>query len=95
MSKVVVIVQARLTSKRLPGKILKKVHDKTILEHCVDRAKLARSGHQVVVAIPDTKENKDLENFCISKGIEFCSGPEQNVIQRYALAAQKKMQMLL
>ena len=48
MTNVVVIIQARLTSKRLPRKILRKINGKTILEHCVDRASLAKNVHSVI-----------------------------------------------
>lgn len=90
MTNVVVIIQARLTSKRLPRKILRKINGKTILEHCVDRASLAKNVHSVIVAIPDTKENQELEKFCAIKKIEFFKGPEYDVLQRYVLSAGKK-----
>ena len=40
---IVVIVQARIGSTRLPGKVLKKINDKTILDYVIDRLKFCKN----------------------------------------------------
>lgn len=46
------IIQARLTSTRLPKKVLQKIGDKTILQRCIDNVIMAQSVDEVVVASP-------------------------------------------
>ena len=50
--KIVAIIQARLTSTRLPRKILKKIGDKTVLEHCLTNVKKSNYVDQIVIATP-------------------------------------------
>ena len=47
------IIQARMSSKRLPGKVLKKINNKPLLKHLIDRVKLSKKN----------KENYS-NNFC-------------------------------
>ncbi len=88
MRSVVGIVQARLTSSRLPNKVLKSVCGRTILEHVVSRAKLSKKIDTVLVAIPDTSGNDALATFCHDKHFEFIRGSETNVLARYLEAAE-------
>ena len=48
--RVVIITQARMTSTRLPGKVLRKVQWKSLLEHQLDRLKRVASIVEVIVA---------------------------------------------
>ncbi|MDZ5016961.1 hypothetical protein GNF72_17415, partial [Clostridium perfringens] len=57
--KVVCIVQARVGSTRLPGKVLKKICGKTVLEHDIDRLKRAKNIDEIVIAT--TTEERDIE----------------------------------
>jgi len=50
--KVLGVIQARLTSKRFPGKILKKIGKKTVLQHVVDACKKAKKVDEWVIASP-------------------------------------------
>ena len=54
------IIQARLGSKRFPGKVLKTVLNKSIIELVVDRVRLSKKINQIVVAIPNTKVDDKL-----------------------------------
>ena len=64
--KIDVIIQARLTSSRLPAKVLKKIGSKTILEIMHDRLSFSKKINKIIFAIPDNKKNKRL-----SKLIKF------------------------
>ena len=50
-----IIIQARLGSSRLPGKILKKIGDKSVLEYLIDRLKRSRLAEQIIVATTNEK----------------------------------------
>ena len=84
-----VIIQARVTSSRLPGKVLKRIGTKTILEIMYNRLSFSKKINKIIFAIPDNKKNKKLLNFIKLKKYYFFEGSEKNVLQRYYLAAKK------
>ena len=57
----VAIIQTRLTSSRLPLKVLKKIGSKTILQHTIDRVKKSKYINEVVVASPHRIPNHIVE----------------------------------
>lgn len=89
-----VIIQARMTSKRFPGKSLALLDGKPVIQHVVERAKLIRGPIkikkpiEVVVAVPDTPESEPLLELVSGKlGVQNFCGPEDNVLERYMGAA--------
>ena len=54
--KTTIIIQARVASSRLPGKILKKIQNNTIIELIVKRLKKAKLADDIVVATSDNKD---------------------------------------
>ncbi len=85
MVKVLCIVQARLTSSRLPNKVLMKLGDsgKTILEHVNERLSKSNSIDKVVFAIPESSLNDKLATFLEEKSIAFTRGSENDVLERF------------
>ena len=83
------IIQARLTSKRFPRKVFKKIKKKSIIEIVNHRANQIKKVNKVIFAIPKTKKNKDLEKFLKKKKIEYFKGSEMNVLSRYYKLAKK------
>ncbi len=83
------IIQARLTSKRFPRKIFKKIKKKNIIEIVNHRANQIKKVNKVIFAIPKTKKNKELEKFLKKKKIEYFKGSEMNVLSRYYKSAKK------
>ena len=84
--KTAVIVQARIGSKRLPGKVLLPLNGHTVVEEVLLRCK--RIGADLVVcAIPDTPENLMLGRIVKQHAI-LVYGDESDVLDRYYLAAQ-------
>ena len=71
-NKIVAIIQARLTSTRFPKKILEKINHLTLIEFLVKRVKTSKKINQVIVAIPDNKENRILKNFSCLNAIQHC-----------------------
>ncbi|RME27405.1 MAG: hypothetical protein D6806_04690 [Deltaproteobacteria bacterium] len=86
--KVVAIVQARMGSSRLPGKVLLELGGKTVIEQVVSRLRRASSLDDVVVAIPIGRRDDPLEAECSRIGAETIRGPEDDVLARYILAAR-------
>ena len=87
--RVVLIVQARMNSTRLPGKILMEVEGKPFLWHVLERLKYAKNVDLVVLAIPDTRENDILETFAKENKTEYFRGSENNLLERYYFSAKK------
>ena len=60
MAKVVAIVQARMGSSRLPGKVLQRVGKMSVIELLLARLIESKLIEQVVVAVPDNAQNQVL-----------------------------------
>ena len=77
------IIQARLTSTRLPRKVLKEFKGMSVIEIVVERLKQSKNLDEIIVAIPDNKENDDLKQLLKSKKIKFFAGSENDVLDRF------------
>jgi spore coat polysaccharide biosynthesis protein SpsF len=85
--KTIAIIQARMNSHRLPGKVLADVCGKPLLWYVIQRTKLARSIDDVIVATPNTPDNAPIHGACAqwkvpSYGPVACE--EADVLTRYA-----------
>jgi spore coat polysaccharide biosynthesis protein SpsF (cytidylyltransferase family) len=85
MSKVVVVVQARLGSERLPNKVLSRLGGSTMLAQIVRRCRASRVVDEVVVASPVGDDQKIFE----ATGIMPIPGPEKDLLTRLLNAARK------
>ncbi len=83
-----VIIQARVGSNRLPGKVLLKLADKTVLEHVILRAKKAEAVTEVIVATTEKKGDDAVADTAKSCGAKVYRGSEQDVLDRYFQAAK-------
>lgn len=87
--KVVAILQARMTSTRLPGKVLREMAGKTMLEHVVERVSAARLVDQVVIATTTDPSDDVLHEFCAERGWSVVRGSMEDVLSRFVLAAER------
>jgi spore coat polysaccharide biosynthesis protein SpsF len=87
--KTVAIIQARMTSTRLPGKIMAEVAGKPLLYHVVNRARRAQTPDLVAIATTDRPTDDGVEEFSQAAGIPVFRGSEQDVLDRYYGAAQQ------
>lgn len=85
--KTVIISQARMTSSRLPGKILKEVLNKPLLAYQIERLLKVRSAESVIVATTVNITDDPVENLCRRYGIKCFRGSEDDVLSRYYHAA--------
>lgn len=85
--KVVVIVQARMRSTRLPGKILKTVLEKPLLEYQIERLRRVRLADEIVIATTDDGSEGPIVELCQRLRVPFFRGSEEDVLARYHGAA--------
>jgi Spore coat polysaccharide biosynthesis protein F, CMP-KDO synthetase homolog len=87
---VAAIVQARLGSSRLPGKVLAEVAGKPLLEYLLERLERAESLHSVVVATSDDPSDDAIAAFCAVHDVDCHRGPLDDVAQRTLDAVDKR-----
>ena len=83
MLKVLVIIQARTGSQRLPKKVLKEIEGKTMLEHIVDFLKYCKKVDDIIVATTTLKQDNQIETICLKNKIKYFRGSSSNVLKRY------------
>lgn len=88
MTRVIAIIQARMGSTRLPGKVLMKINGKTMLGYLVERVNRAKSLDEVIVATSSNPENDAIQEECLKLGIGCFRGKEDDVLNRYLQASQ-------
>ena len=86
-NRVVAIVQARMGSKRLPGKMMLELHGTPIAGWIHRRLATSELLDEVVFAIPDTRGDEVLEEYLDSIGATTYRGSEENVLDRFFCAA--------
>ena len=85
---IVAIVQARMGSSRLPGKILADLGGQPALRHVLDRLGSATRVESIVVATTRHRPDDAVEDFCKSFGYRCFRGSEEDVLDRYFQAAR-------
>lgn len=84
---VVAIIQARMSSKRLPGKVLMNLSKKPVLEHIIDRIKVCKTIDNIVVATSNHASDDKIEKFCNQKHVPIYRGSLDDVLDRFYQAA--------
>lgn len=82
------IVQARMGSSRLPGKVLELAAGRTLLEHVLTRVKMATSLDDIWVATTDQAADDPVEEAARALGFSVFRGSEDDVLSRYVGAAE-------
>jgi spore coat polysaccharide biosynthesis protein SpsF len=85
----IAVIQARMGSSRLPGKVLRKLGETTILDSVVERLKESAGVERIVVATTTSASDDSIFAHCKSKSIEVTRGPEDDVLLRYVLAVEE------
>lgn len=88
MTKAVAIIQARMDSSRLPGKVLKDLSGKAVLQWCVDAARATSGIDRVVVATSDEANDNAIADYCKENKIDCYRGNKDNVLERMVRAGQ-------
>lgn len=87
--KIVGIIQARMGSTRLPGKVLQPLACEPMLVRCVHRLLHARTLDQVVVATTTGAEDDAIVDLCRARGWSWFRGERDDVLDRYYRAARQ------
>ena len=85
---VVAIIQARMNSSRLPGKVLADLAGRPLLWHVVERVQRAQTVQRVMVATSTNPADDTIADFCRMHEISLYRGSETDVLDRYYQAAQ-------
>ena len=82
----IIFIQARYSSRRLYGKVLKKILNKPLIGWMIDRIKKSNLKLPVAVLTSDNKSDDLIENYCKSLGIKYFRGDLNNVASRFIAA---------
>lgn len=86
--KTIAIIQGRMASSRLPGKVLLDIADKPALVHVIERTRRARSIDEIVVATTDSALDDPIEALCQQQNFLVYRGSEHDVLDRYYQVAR-------
>ena len=77
------IIQARYSSKRLPGKVLKKIVGISVLERVINQVQKSKKINKIIIATSKHKSDKKIISFCKKNKINCILGPLNNVFKRF------------
>lgn len=87
--KIICIVQARMGSERLPGKVMKEINGKPMISYTLNSLKKSRYIDQVILATSTLEINNPLTEYVSKNGFEVFRGSEENVLERFKLVSDK------
>jgi spore coat polysaccharide biosynthesis protein SpsF len=86
--RIVAVIQARMGSTRLPGKVLREIAGKPLLWHIVHRLKQSKLIEQVAIATSVNPLDDAIVEWGRANDVPVVRGPEDNVLARFARAAE-------
>jgi spore coat polysaccharide biosynthesis protein SpsF len=86
--KIAAVIQARMGSHRLPGKVMLELCGRPVLQHVIDRVRIAENIQEVMVATTQSEADEEICRYLAAKGIAYCCGSEEDVLSRYFQAAK-------
>jgi spore coat polysaccharide biosynthesis protein SpsF len=87
-TRLVAIIQARVGSTRMPGKVLMPLGKAAVLEHVIDRARRANVFDAICVATTRHAADDPVAELAAARGAIVARGSEHDVLERYGVAAQ-------
>ena len=87
--KIIALVQARIGSTRLPGKVLKKIVNRPVIDLLLTRLSESKKIDQIVVATSKNTKDDTLKDVVESLGYDCFRGSEDDVLDRYYQAAKE------
>jgi spore coat polysaccharide biosynthesis protein SpsF len=82
-----VLLQARMGSSRLPGKIMLPLANKLVLEHDIERIKKSKLINDVIVCTTSEEKDNCIAELCEKQNIKYFRGSQNNVLDRYYQAS--------
>jgi spore coat polysaccharide biosynthesis protein SpsF len=83
-----IVIQARLSSRRLPGKVLLPLGGRPLISWMLYRLAFSRHGGDVVIATSDQSSDDQLAAFCAEQGVKCHRGPLDDVTKRFLAAGE-------
>lgn len=84
----IAIIQARMNSSRLPGKVLREIAGKPMVGWVIERCRLSARLDEVAVATTTDASDDPVEEYCILQGVGVYRGDQFDVLDRYYQAAR-------
>jgi len=89
MSKIGCIIQARMGSTRLPGKVLMQINNKPMLHYLIKQLEFSKEINEIVIATTTLKEDLEIVKFAKKNNIRFFIGSDDDVLDRYYQCAKE------
>lgn len=86
---ILAILQVRMSSTRLPGKVMMDVLGRPMLERQIERINRARHIDRLCIATTTEPSDDPITAFCAARSIDYCRGSLDDVLDRYYQAAQQ------
>ena len=81
------VIQARMSSTRFPGKVLKKLHQKPLLQWMIERVEQCQLVDKVIIATSDCEDDDPIFLWCEENKYTCYRGNLENVLSRFYHAA--------
>ena len=88
MPEIVAIIQARMSSTRLPGKVLLDLGGRTVLSRMVERVRRSKLVNRVIVATTVDPSDNQIARYCQQENVDIFRGRLADVLDRYYQAAK-------
>jgi spore coat polysaccharide biosynthesis protein SpsF len=84
------IIQTRMGSKRLPGKVMKKLDEqKTVLDYVIDQTSNSKLIDKIIIATTNESEDDVIVEFAKNRNLDYFRGNTKDVLDRYYQCAKK------
>jgi len=83
MMQIPIVIQARMSSFRLPGKVLQRVRNKPLLEYLVERVRLSQLSDGIIVATSSEPSDDPIADYCVGRNLECFRGSLVSVAERF------------
>ena len=90
MERVAIVVQGRMGSTRLPGKVLKPIGEDTVIGLIIKRLKKSKYAENIIIATTDKEQDDVLVDYCKELNVKVSRGETKNVLRRYIHATSAK-----
>ena len=91
MEKAIIIIQARLSSTRLPGKVLLDLAGKPMIWHIYKRAESCKHVDKVIIATSTEQSDDKLAEYCEKNNLNIFRGSLNNVLDRFIQILNKEI----
>jgi spore coat polysaccharide biosynthesis protein SpsF (cytidylyltransferase family) len=87
--KITAIIQARMSSTRLPGKVLLKIENEPMLYHVIKQVVVSKTIKEVIIATTTEREDDVIVEYCKKNDVKCFRGSKKDLLDRYYQCAKK------